>query len=138
MSRASSLPGSFPGCDVLIASGSLHYFEQPQAEMLATLEVRPRHLLINRTPCTREDAGATEDLITVQDNDSYMVPSKVHNVRKLVRSLEAAGHTLRASWPVYERHLWIRCIPISRRRTTRASTSCGAIPNRAGRSERPG
>ena len=35
----------------------------------------------------------------------------VQNVRKLVESLEAAGYTLRASWPVYERHPWIPLFP---------------------------
>ena len=99
------------GCDLLIASGCLHYFERPLAEMLATLEAPPRRLLTNRTPCLREEAGGSEDLITVQDNDTYIVPSKVHNVRKLVESLAAAGYTLRASWPVYERHLWIPLYP---------------------------
>ena len=99
------------GCDLFIASGSLHYFEQPLAEMFSSLAKLPPRLLINRTPCTRETAGDTQDVVTVQDNEHYLVPSIVHNQARLVRSLLALGYHLRASWPVYERCLWLPLYP---------------------------
>jgi putative methyltransferase (TIGR04325 family) len=99
------------GADLFIASGSLHYFERPLAEILASLESLPDRVLINRTPCTRTTRAQDDDIVTVQDNGSYVVPSKIHDAAKLVRSMESLGYTLRAHWPVYERHLWIPMYP---------------------------
>jgi len=102
--------GSASGSDLLIASGSLHYFEPRLAHMLHTLDVLPDRIIINRTPCTVEDPEIA-DLITVQDNGSYMVPAKIHNPVQLIQSLCALGYALRSSWPVYERSLWVPLYP---------------------------
>lgn len=99
------------GCDLFIASGCLHYFERPLAETLSSLIAPPTHLIINRTPCTRDNGPAGEDLITAQDNDTYIVACKMHSPTKLVGSLRVLGYSLRARWRVYERHLWIPLYP---------------------------
>ncbi|WP_158554817.1 methyltransferase, TIGR04325 family [Methylovirgula sp. 4M-Z18] len=38
------------GCDLMLISGSLHYFEEPLASRLLRLPTKPRYILINRTP----------------------------------------------------------------------------------------
>jgi len=99
------------GCDFFITSGSLHYFEQPLAEILASLPMLPGRVLINRTPCASEAGAADEDLITIQDNHSYFVPSIIHSRKKLIGSLANLGYRLRSSWPVHERSLWVPLYP---------------------------
>lgn len=106
------------GCDLFIASGSLHYFEQPLDQMLLSLDRLPPHVIVNRTPCFQqldspEDSARpfNDDLITVQDNRTYLVPCIVHNSDKLVASMSKIGYSLRASWPVHERKLWVPLFP---------------------------
>ncbi|HXN51141.1 MAG TPA: methyltransferase, TIGR04325 family [Candidatus Acidoferrum sp.] len=88
------------GSDVFIASGSLHYFEEPLHEILACLEDLPKHVFVNRTPCS-----SGPDLITVQDNRSYLVPCKLHSRTTLIAGMQALGYELQSEWPVYERRL---------------------------------
>lgn len=94
------------GSDVFVASGSLHYFEQPFHEMLRALVELPTHVFVNRSPCS---SGA--GLITVQDNRSYLVPCKLHSRKELIAGLETLGYALQAEWPVHERHLFIPTHP---------------------------
>jgi putative methyltransferase (TIGR04325 family) len=94
------------GCDVFIASGSLHYFEEPLPELLRSLQNLPQHVFVNRTPCS---AGA--DLITVQDNRSYLVPCKLHSRAALIAGMQALGYELQSEWPVYERRLFMPTHP---------------------------
>jgi putative methyltransferase (TIGR04325 family) len=94
------------GCDVFIASGSLHYFEQPLREILRPLESLPSHVFVNRTPCS---TGA--DLITVQDNRSYLVPCKLHSRANLIAGMQALGYELESEWPVHELRLLVPTHP---------------------------
>jgi putative methyltransferase (TIGR04325 family) len=94
------------GSDVFIASGSLHYFEQPLHEILRKLERLPNHVFVNRTPYS---AGA--DLITVQDNRSFLVPCKLHSRAKLVAGMQALGYVLVSEWPVHELRLVVPTHP---------------------------
>ena len=88
------------GCDVFIASGSLHYFEQPLHEILRTLPRPPKHVFANRMPCS-----SGPDVITVQDNRSYLVPCILHSRTTLVNGMLALGYELQSEWPVHERRL---------------------------------
>ena len=94
------------GSDVFIASGSLHYFEEPVHTILASLEDLPKHVFINRTPCS-----SGPDLITVQDNRSYLVPCKLHSRTALIAGMQALGYELKSEWPVYERRLLVPTHP---------------------------
>lgn len=94
------------GADVFIASGSLHYFEEPLHEILASLDVPPRHVFINRTPFSN---GL--DLITVQDNRSYLVPCKLHSRTALITGMQALGYELHSEWPIHERRLLVPTHP---------------------------
>ncbi len=94
------------GADVFIASGSLHYFEQPLHEILRTLQRLPDHVFVNRSPTS---AGA--DLITVQDNRSYLVPCKLHSRASLITGMQALGYELHSEWPVHELRLLVPTDP---------------------------
>ena len=94
------------GADVFIASGSLHYFEQPLHEILRTLGRLPDHVFVNRSPTS---AGA--DLITVQDNRSYLVPCKIHSRTSLITGMQALGYELHSEWPVHELRLLVTTHP---------------------------
>jgi putative methyltransferase (TIGR04325 family) len=94
------------GSDVFITSGSLHYFEEPVHTILASLEDLPKHVFINRTPCS-----SGPDLITVQDNRSYLVPCKLHSRTALVAGMHALGYELQSEWPVYELRLLVPTHP---------------------------
>ena len=94
------------GCDVFIASGSLHYFEEPLHEILRPLKLLPKHVFANRTPCS-----AGPDIITVQDNHSYLVPCKLHCRPTLITGMAALGYELQSEWPVHERRLTVPTHP---------------------------
>lgn len=88
------------GCDVFIASGSLHYFEEPLHEILRSLEHLPEHVFANRMPCS---SGL--DIIIVQDNHSYLVPCKLHSRVTIIAGMKTLGYELQSEWPVHERRL---------------------------------
>lgn len=94
------------GADIFITSGSLHYFEQSLDEILRPLTALPTHVFVNRTPCS-----AGDDLITVQDAGSYLVPCKLHSVLHLLQGMKRLGYDLIADWPVHELHLWVPTYP---------------------------
>jgi putative methyltransferase (TIGR04325 family) len=94
------------GCDVFIASGSLHYFEEPLHEILRSLERLPDHVFANRMPCS-----SGSDIITVQDNRSYLVPCKLHSRMTLITGMQTLGYELQSEWPVHERRLTVPTHP---------------------------
>lgn len=92
------------GADVFIASGSLHYFEQPLDKILETLELPPPHVFVNRTPFS-----TGRSLITVQDNRSYLVPCALHSRSELTSGMARLGYEVVSEWRVHERKL---CVPL--------------------------
>ena len=94
------------GSDVFIASGSLHYFEQPLDEILRSVSPLPTHVFVNRSPFS-----TGEELITVQDNRSYLVPCKLHSRARLLSGMARLGYDLVAEWPVHERKLRVPMYP---------------------------
>jgi putative methyltransferase (TIGR04325 family) len=94
------------GCDVFIASGSLHYFEEPLHEILHRLEHLPEHVFANRMPCS-----PGSDVITVQDNRSYLLPCKLHSRTTLIAGMQTLGYELRSEWPVHERRISVPTHP---------------------------
>lgn len=92
--------------DLFLASGSLHYFESSLPELLAQAKRLPSRVIVNRTPLSN-----AEDLITIQDNGSFLVPCKLHNKQKVLDGMAALGYKLRGSWPVAERALYVPLHP---------------------------
>lgn len=94
------------GADLFIASGSLHYFEQPLFERIAALEHRPRYILINRTPLTD-----TTPVAAIQDAGSFLVACKLFNKRDLLHGFEAQGYEAVDDWAAEELSLVIPGYP---------------------------
>ena len=94
------------GADLFLACGSLHYFEDPLHEILATLQQLPPHVVINRTPISRGG-----DVITIQDNQSFLVPCKLHSRSVLISGMKSLGYQLELEWPVHERKLLLPLEP---------------------------
>jgi putative methyltransferase (TIGR04325 family) len=94
------------GTDLFIACGSLHYFEQPLALMIAGFLTKPRYVLINRTPLIDGPA-----LATVQDGGTHRAACILYNRTHLIREFEAIGYELVDTWWATERSLIIPCYP---------------------------
>lgn len=92
--------------DVLLASGSLHYFDQPLHEVLANLARRPAHVLVNRTPLT--DAPTTH---TVQDAGFGLAACTLHNRGDLIEGMQSLGYVLVDQWSIHEMSLDIPLYP---------------------------
>jgi putative methyltransferase (TIGR04325 family) len=95
-------------CDIFLASGCLHYFTERLDELLASLPKLPRHVFANRTPVTDGP-----ELITLQDNKTFLVPCKIHNRTKLLEGMERLGYKLKSSWTVHELALQVPLYPES-------------------------
>lgn len=94
------------GADVLIASGSLHYFDLPLPGLIAQSPSRPKHVLINRTPLT--DA---KSIATVQDAGSYLVACQLYNRTDLLTQFVTCGYDVVDSWTIPELSVRIPCYP---------------------------
>jgi len=94
------------GADVLLASGSLHYFEQRLDRMLAALACKPAHVLINRTPL---HTGPVT--YTIQDAGFGLIACKLYNKAELIAGMQAIGYELADAWPIYECSLDIPFYP---------------------------
>ena len=75
--------------DLMIASGSLHYFSEPLPVMIGRLRRRPRYVLVNRTPMT-----ARSDFATTQDARTYRVACMVYNRTHFIKLFEDVGYRL--------------------------------------------
>ncbi|GAC1415339.1 MAG: hypothetical protein NVSMB5_04370 [Candidatus Velthaea sp.] len=94
------------GTDLLIASGSLHYFERSFSDMLRELRSLPKYILINRTPLTDGTPVAT-----VQDAITYRVACMVRNRADLIRGLTEIGYEVLDAWTAAELSLEIPGYP---------------------------
>jgi len=79
--------------EILLASGSLQFCAESLAQMLAPLETKPTHLLINKTPGTDH-----QTYYTLNNMGPAISVYKITNRRTFVASLEALGYELVDSW----------------------------------------
>jgi putative methyltransferase (TIGR04325 family) len=85
------------GAELLIVSGSLHYFDTPLSQMVSELPEKPSHILINRTPLIDGPTKAT-----VQDGGIHRVACVLYNRTELVRAFEAIRYEVVDSWKAWE------------------------------------
>ena len=83
--------------DLIVASGSLHYFSEPLPAMIGRLRRRPRHVLVNRTPMTDRPGFAT-----TQDARTYRVACMVYNRAHFIKLFEDIGYRLVGQWEAPE------------------------------------
>ncbi len=99
-----------PEADVVIISGSLHYFDALPPELLQYLVRKPKHVFINRTPVIDGPSA-----ITVQDAGWYyaMSPARILSRRALLDSMADARFDLVDEWIVPDLRLRIPLHPQS-------------------------
>lgn len=88
------------GVDLLIVSGSLHYFDEPLSEFVEKIKKRPKYILINRTPLTDGPEFAV-----VQDAGYIRVACKLYNRSKLIADFKRLGYGVVGEWQATELRL---------------------------------
>lgn len=83
--------------DLFLASGCLHYFDEPLPVLLAQLVHLPPLVFINRVP-----ASAGAEIYTVQDGWNYLVPCKIRNRDELINGMREIGYDAIATWDANE------------------------------------
>ena len=94
------------GADLLLVSGSLHYFTFDFLDFIDRLSEKPKHILINRTPITN---GVP--VVNVQDATSFLVACRQIARPYLVKGLERLDYELVDAWSVPELHQYIPFYP---------------------------
>jgi len=94
------------GHDVLLVSGSLHYFESPLPDVLRRFASKPSHVVINRIPMT-----TVKSVVTVQDSGAALFPCKTILRQELISGMEDVGYTLVDQWSVPELSVHIPFYP---------------------------
>ena len=97
-----NLASALNGADIWIASGSIQYFEDAHpSNLLRQLDLRPRHLLLNKLPLYDG-----EDFVTTQNlGEGAFSPVHVWNRNEFVRSICMRGFLLQDAWDVPDRSL---------------------------------
>ena len=85
------------GAEILIASGSLHYFSKSLPQLVEELPDKPHRILINRTPLTDQPSVAV-----VQDAGSFRVACMLYNRAALIHDFARLGYTLVDAWQAAE------------------------------------
>ncbi|GAC1631232.1 MAG: hypothetical protein NVS9B10_24440 [Nevskia sp.] len=93
--------------DILLISGSLHYWEGSVPSLFECCGGRPEHVLINRAPI--HDRCPT--FITVQRNNRFATPCCVHNARELIADFDDLGYRLLDRWQAPELSLTLPLFP---------------------------
>jgi putative methyltransferase (TIGR04325 family) len=86
--------------DLIVVSGSLHYFDKPLPEIIGNINQPPRYILINRTPLT-----AGPEFAVVQDVGPIRVACKLYNRSKLIADFRQLGYSLMGEWEAAELRL---------------------------------
>lgn len=102
-----SLNDATRSVDVLLASGSLHYWEESVASWLSSLPQLPSHVIVNRSPI--HETHPT--FITVQQTQTYAVPCVVRNRAELIQSFAQQGYQLMDAWVAPELSLTFTLFP---------------------------
>lgn len=80
--------------DILLACGAIQYLDyRTPAHMIESLQIRPRHILINTTPIYDGPS-----FVTIQNIGSVYCPYRVFNRNEIVQGLGSAGYVLIDSW----------------------------------------
>ena len=94
------------GCDLLLTAGTLQYLATDLAAILAPLQRKPRHLLINRVPLSDGDP-----YVTLQDLGPVICVYRVFARRPFIASLLQLGYRLVDQWECPENACRVRYHP---------------------------
>jgi len=95
------------GCDVLLVSGSFHYWERPIREFLAQFQWAAPGIVVNRTPTQNEGPS----FVTVQSAGAYAVPCIVRNETEMATEFARCGYRLADQWKAAELALRLPLFP---------------------------
>ncbi len=95
------------GCDVLLVSGSFHYWERPIREFLAQFQWAAPRIVVNRTPTQNEGPS----FVTVQSAGAYAVPCIVRNETEMATEFARCGYRLADQWKAAELALRLPLFP---------------------------
>ena len=87
-------PSDCDGCDVLILNGALQFLPVSLESVLAGLQLKPKHVFINRIPVHK-----TRSYYTLQDVGPVVCPYQIFGEAMLLESLRNLGYELRDRWP---------------------------------------
>lgn len=82
-----------PQADVLLASGSLQYIDEPFTDLVARLSQKPRYIIVNKTPLS-----TGESFVTLQSIGTAYCPYRVFNRTQFLKGLESIDYELMDEW----------------------------------------
>jgi len=83
--------------DIFLASGSLQFIEPNIWSSLASLDLRPRHLILNRIPLYDGPS-----FVTLHNMGKAVCPCHIWNEREFISHISRLGYDLRDKWDVPE------------------------------------
>jgi putative methyltransferase (TIGR04325 family) len=104
---ATSLSGLPRNFDVVLASGSLHYWESSITSWLRALPGIPAHIIVNRSPIHKSHPT----FITVQQRETFAVPCIVRNRSEMLSDFWKQGYKLIDEWEAPELSLTFTFFP---------------------------
>lgn len=84
--------------NVILVSGTYHYWEKDTAAFIAQFPHRPEHIIINRSPFYKKGAP----VISMQSTLNFAFPIIVRDVNEVIDSFAAAGYELVDRWTAAE------------------------------------
>jgi putative methyltransferase (TIGR04325 family) len=97
----------FAAGQVLLVSGSLHYWERSIGDFVRQFPAIPRHIIINRTPIS-ENSGP---FVIVQRTATCAHPCIVRNAKDLISDFAALGYLLADRWAAPELRIHLPFFP---------------------------
>lgn len=95
------------GCNVLLVSGALHYWEGSVQAFLEQFRQQPDHVIVNRTPVHNEQPS----FITVQRTAECAFPCIVRNLAGMIEDFAVKGHAMVDRWQAIERSFRMPLFP---------------------------
>lgn len=95
------------GCNVLIASGAFHYWEDTIQAFLDRCPASPEHIFVNRSPVVERGPS----FITVQKTQSCAFPCIVRNASEMIEAFETNHYCLVDRWQARELSLRMPLFP---------------------------
>ena len=102
-----SSPSELRADQVLLASGFLHYWKGTIAEFLQQFPIRPRHVIVNRTPISERQAP----FVVVQQTRTVAHPCVVRNADALISEFAALRYSLVDRWAAPELRIILPLFP---------------------------
>ena len=81
------------GAEILLSCGAIQYLQKDLSEMIASLPLAPRHVLVNRVPL-----GDVPTFFTIQNIGYAFCAYKIQNREDFINSLTLLGYKLIDQW----------------------------------------